>query len=210
MYRKVFKRAFDLLFSLIFIVTLLPVFLIISLIILLRMGHPVLFVQKRPGRNGRIFNIYKFRSMTKVKPDERTIYPDIQRITKLGSFLRRSSLDELPELFNVFIGDMSFVGPRPLLIEYLPLYNKDQARRHEVLPGITGWAQINGRNTITWEDKFRLDVYYVDHISLKLDVKILMLTVIKVLKSEGINSTKDETMSMFTGSKKTFKTDISE
>jgi lipopolysaccharide/colanic/teichoic acid biosynthesis glycosyltransferase len=148
--------------------------------------------------------------MTKVKPDERTIYPDIQRITKLGSFLRRSSLDELPELFNVFIGDMSFVGPRPLLIEYLPLYNKDQARRHEVLPGITGWAQINGRNTITWEDKFRLDVYYVDHISLKLDVKILMLTVIKVLKSEGINSTKDETMSMFTGSKKTFKTDISE
>ena len=202
MYRKVFKRAFDLLFSLIFIVTLLPVFLIISLIILLRMGHPVLFVQKRPGRNGRIFNIYKFRSMTKVKPDERTIYPDIQRITKLGSFLRRSSLDELPELFNVFIGDMSFVGPRPLLIEYLPLYNKDQARRHEVLPGITGWAQINGRNTITWEDKFRLDVYYVDHISLKLDVKILLLTVNKVLKREGINSTKDETMSMFTGSKK--------
>jgi len=164
------------------------------------MGKPVLFRQKRPGQNGKIFTIYKFRSMTEPKSIESTICSDVRRITKLGSFLRRTSIDELPELFNVFLGDMSFVGPRPLLIEYLPLYDKDQSRRHEVLPGITGWAQVNGRNAITWEEKFKLDVFYVDNVSFRFDIKILLLTIFKVFKSEGVNSNQNETMAMFKGS----------
>ncbi len=182
------------------IVCLLPAFLFIALMLSLLMGNPIIFSQPRPGKNGAIFQFYKFRTMTNERDPEGNLLPDEQRLTLFGKFLRSTSLDELPQLFNVLKGDMSFVGPRPLLVKYLERYSTDQARRHEVKPGITGWAQVNGRNTLDWERKFSLDVWYVDHWSLWLDFKILFLTVFKVLKREGISSSSHATMTEFMGS----------
>lgn len=200
MYRKFFKRFFDFLFSLFFLIILSPFLVLITILVMKKIGRPVIFTQERPGRNGLIFRIYKFRSMTDARDQNGQLLPDHKRITKFGGFLRKYSLDELPELINVLKGEMSMTGPRPLLKEYLPLYSAEQARRHEVLPGITGWAQINGRNAITWEEKFKLDVYYVDNVSLLLDMNILVITIYKVISREGINSGDNETMPMFRGS----------
>jgi lipopolysaccharide/colanic/teichoic acid biosynthesis glycosyltransferase len=166
-----------------------------------KLGSPVFFRQTRPGRHGQPFEMIKFRSMTDARGLDDQLLPDADRLTAFGRFLRATSLDELPGLWNVLTGDMSLVGPRPLLMEYLPLYSPEQARRHEVRPGITGWAQVNGRNALSWEDKFKLDVWYVDHRSLWLDIKILWLTVRKVLVREGISAAGEATMSKFTGSK---------
>lgn len=193
------KRLFDILLSipLIFIgfFICLPIYLAISV----TMGPPVFFKQIRPGLNSKPFNLLKFRTMKNAYDQQGRLLPDKQRITGLGKFLRKTSLDELPQLINVLKGDMSFVGPRPLLMEYLPLYNAEQARRHEVKPGITGWAQVNGRNTISWEQKFKLDVWYVDHQSFWLDMKILWLTFLKVIKRSDVNQSEQVTMEKFTG-----------
>lgn len=192
-------RSYDIILSLFGIALLAPLFLLISLLIRIDLGRPVLYKQSRPGRHGRPFVMYKFRTMKDEYDATGALLPDEARLTKFGRYLRSSSLDELPELWNVLKGDMSLVGPRPLLMEYLPLYSPDQARRHEVRPGITGWAQVNGRNSISWDDKFKLDVWYVDNRSLSLDVKILLLTIKKVLLREGINSEGGVTVSKFTG-----------
>jgi len=193
------KRLFDLVVTLVGLVAALPLMLIIALIVCVSEGTPVVFSQRRPGLHGKIFTLHKFRTMRNAVDAQGNPLPDGQRITPLGKFLRASSLDELPELFNVLRGEMSLVGPRPLLIEYLPLYNAEQARRHEVLPGITGWAQINGRNALSWQDRFRLDVWYVDHVSLWLDIKILALSVLKVVRREGINMPGQATTEYFSG-----------
>lgn len=193
------KRLFDFVVSLLCLLFLWPLIAATYLLVLIRMGRPVLFVQQRPGLNAKPFNIYKFRTMLLATDKNNELLPDEKRMTTLGSFLRKYSLDELPQLFNVLKGDLSLVGPRPLLMEYLPLYSPEQARRHLVRPGVTGWAQINGRNAISWEDKFRLDVWYVDNQSFLLDVKILLLTVKKVFLSEGISAEGEVTMSRFTG-----------
>jgi lipopolysaccharide/colanic/teichoic acid biosynthesis glycosyltransferase len=193
------KRLFDLVVTLIGLVVALPLMLIIALIVWISEGAPVVFSQRRPGLHGKIFTLHKFRTMRNAVDAQGTPLPDGQRITPLGKFLRASSLDELPELFNVLRGEMSLVGPRPLLIEYLPLYNAEQARRHEVLPGLTGWAQINGRNALSWQDRFRLDVWYVDHVSFWLDIKILALSVLKVVRREGINMPGQATTEYFSG-----------
>lgn len=177
-----------------------PVLLVLAACIRVRMGAPVLFRQRRPGRHGEPFVMYKFRTMIGAADDQGRPLDDAQRLTPLGRFLRASSLDELPELWNVLRGDMSLVGPRPLLMEYLPLYSRHQARRHEVPPGITGWAQVNGRNALSWEEKFELDVWYVDNQSLWLDVKILALTILRVLQRQGISAQGEATMTRFTGS----------
>lgn len=169
------------------IIFLFPILIIVAGAIYLRMGSPILFIQPRPGKNARIFNFYKFRTMTNEKDEKGNLLSDEKRLTSFGDFLRKTSLDELPQLWNVFKGDMSFVGPRPLRVQYLELYTPEQARRHDVLPGITGLAQINGRNAISWETKFNLDIWYIDHWSLWLDLKILLLTVFKVLKRENIS-----------------------
>jgi lipopolysaccharide/colanic/teichoic acid biosynthesis glycosyltransferase len=195
------KRLFDLVVAAMALLLLaLP---LLSLIWLVRnkLGSPVFFRQPRPGRHGRPFHMVKFRTMNDERGPDGELLPDSVRLTPFGRFLRATSLDELPELWNVLKGDMSLVGPRPLLVEYLPLYSPEQARRHEVRPGITGWAQVNGRNALSWDDKFKLDVWYVDHRSLWLDVKILWLTVKKVLVREGISAAGEATMSKFTGSK---------
>jgi sugar transferase EpsL len=194
------KRIFDLLASSFLIVILSPVLLIIALLVWLVHGSPVIFRQQRPGYKGKPFICYKFRTMNDRRDEDGKLLPDEQRLTRLGKFLRSTSLDELPELFNVLRGEMSLVGPRPLLMQYLDRYTPEQARRHEVLPGITGWAQINGRNALCWEDKFRLDVWYVDHWSFWLDLKILALTVIKVLRREGISREGFATAPEFMGS----------
>jgi lipopolysaccharide/colanic/teichoic acid biosynthesis glycosyltransferase len=196
------KRLFDLFFAALGVVILSPVLLLIALLVRIYHGSPVLFTQQRPGFKGRPFFIYKFRTMTDARDAEGRLLPDAQRLTRLGRLLRATSLDELPELFNVLRGEMSLVGPRPLLMQYLDRYTPEQARRHEVLPGITGWAQVNGRNALSWEDKFRLDVWYVDHWSLWLDVKILLLTLWKVLKREGISQPGHATAEEFMGSKR--------
>lgn len=193
------KVIFDKLFALFLIALFLPVYAVISLLIYLKMGKPILFRQKRPGLSGKVFNIYKFRTMTNERNDSGELLPDKERLPSLGRYIRSLSLDELPQLFNVLKGEMSFVGPRPLLVEYLPLYDDEQKRRHDVKPGITGWAQVNGRNALSWEDKFKLDVWYVDNQSLWLDLKILLLTVKKVVKRDGISNTGEATMSKFTG-----------
>jgi lipopolysaccharide/colanic/teichoic acid biosynthesis glycosyltransferase len=197
------KRCLDLVLTVIGLVLLSPVLLLIALAIWLKMGNPILFRQQRPGYHGKPFYLLKFRSMTQEKDAQGNLLPDQHRLTALGRFLRSLSLDELPELFNVFQGEMSLVGPRPLLMKYLPLYNPEQARRHHVRPGITGWAQINGRNTLTWEDKFRYDVWYVDRWSFWLDIKILGITVIKVLKREGISQPGHASAEEFTGTGRT-------
>jgi len=193
------KRIFDLLLSSLALILLSPVMLLVSILIAIRLGFPILFRQSRPGYLGKVFTIYKFRTMKNATDSEGNVLPDEQRLNKFGKFLRASSLDELPELFNVIKGEMSIVGPRPLLLQYLPLYNAEQARRHDVLPGITGWAQVNGRNAITWQEKFTLDVWYVDHWRFWLDLKILALSLVKVLKREGISQPGQATAEPFRG-----------
>lgn len=196
------KRIVDILVSFFGIVLLTPIFLLVAFLIRKNLGSPVIFSQIRPGIDGKPFKMYKFRSMKNAIDTSGNPLPDAERLTPFGQKLRSTSLDELPELWNVLKGDMSLVGPRPLLMEYLPLYNKEQYRRHEMRPGITGWAQINGRNAISWEDKFKLDVWYVDNQSLKLDLKILLLTIKKVFIKEGVSSSGEVTTSKFTGSNK--------
>jgi lipopolysaccharide/colanic/teichoic acid biosynthesis glycosyltransferase len=193
------KRIFDLLLASLALILLSPVMLLVSILIAIKLGFPILFRQSRPGYQGEIFTIYKFRTMRNASDSEGNDLPDEQRLTKFGKFLRSTSLDELPELFNVIKGDMSIVGPRPLLIQYLPLYNAEQARRHDVLPGITGWAQVNGRNALTWQEKFEFDVWYVDHWTFWLDLKILTLSLGKVLKREGISQPGQATAEPFQG-----------
>jgi len=193
------KRSIDLIGSVAGLVILSPLMLIIALAIRLKLGAPVLFRQQRPGLHGKVFNLYKFRTMTDGRDADDMLLPDNQRLTRLGRWLRSTSLDELPELLNVLRGDMSLVGPRPLLTQYLNRYTPEQARRHEVKPGITGWAQINGRNALDWEDRFKLDVWYVDHQSGWLDIWILILTIWKVLRREGISAQGHATMSEFMG-----------
>ena len=195
------KRFFDLFLSVLALLLLGMPLLFLIWQVRRKLGRPVFFRQTRPGLHGRQFEMVKFRTMTDARGPDGKLLPDAERLTAFGSFLRASSLDELPELWNVLKGDMSLVGPRPLLMEYLPLYSPEQARRHEAHPGITGWAQVNGRNALSWEEKFKLDVWYVDHRSLWLDVKILCLTVRKVLMREGISADGEATMSKFTGGK---------
>ena len=197
---KTTKRAFDVCVAGILSIALAPVYVAVAICVALRLGRPVLFTQHRPGLNGRIFRLYKFRTMTDERDERGELLPDSDRLKPFGRWLRASSLDELPSLFNVLRGDMSLVGPRPLLVEYLALYTPQQARRHEVRPGITGWAQVNGRNALTWEQKFEYDVDYVDRQSLALDLRILWLTIFKVLYREGVTEAGHSTMSRFTGS----------
>lgn len=201
------KRFFDILISLSSLIVLLPLLLIVVLLVRVKLGSPVFFKQKRPGKDSKIFELIKFRTMLEAYDEEGKPLPNDQRMTKFGRTLRSSSIDELPGLWNVLKGDMSIVGPRPLLVEYLPLYNEFQARRHEVRPGITGWAQVNGRNTLTWEQKFALDVWYVDNQSLWLDLKIVLLTVVKVFKRDGIAHEGDVAMPKFRGSSSQCSTD---
>ncbi len=195
------KSIFDKFLALILIILFSPIYIIVSILILVKMGRPILFRQQRPGLHGDIFGIYKFRTMTNEKDENGELLPDEQRLVGIGKFIRSTSLDELPQIFNVLKGDMSFVGPRPLLIEYLPLYNERQKKRHDVKPGITGWAQVNGRNAISWEQKFEYDVWYVDNQSFWLDMKILWLTFLKVVKRSDISSDTAATMEKFEGTK---------
>jgi len=198
----VIKRLFDLILTVIGLILALPFLLLIALLVFIVEGLPILFCQDRPGLGGEIFKLCKFRTMRNLHSQTGELLPDEQRISPLGSFLRRTSLDELPELINIFKGDMSLVGPRPLLTVYLQRYTPEQARRHEVLPGITGWAQVNGRNALTWKKKFELDVWYVNHWSIWLDVKILFITLWKVITGEGISQPGRVTADEFTGNQK--------
>ena len=193
------KRLMDILGAMAGLLLLAPVIVLLSLLVRIKLGSPVLFRQTRPGRAGQAFQMAKFRTMTDARDANGELLPDAERLTGFGQFLRSSSLDELPELWNVLKGDMSLVGPRPLLMEYLPLYTERQARRHVVRPGITGWAQINGRNALTWEEKFELDVWYIENRTLWLDIKIIFLTVWKVVKRDDINQDGEATMTRFTG-----------
>ncbi len=200
-YRRYLKRPMDFILSLMAIIVLSPVFIIVAILVRIKLGNPVLFKQERPGLNEKIFTMYKFRTMTDSKKENGDLQPDSTRLTKFGRMLRATSLDELPELFNILKGEMSIVGPRPLLVEYLNLYDQHQKRRHEVRPGLSGHAQVNGRNAISWEDKFNLDVEYVDNMSFIGDMKIIIQTLIKVFDTEGINSATSDTMEPFRGSK---------
>lgn len=199
MYKLFFKRLIDFLASLLGLLILSPIFIVITIILYIQNNGKPFFLQERPGKDKKAFNIIKFKSMTDAKDADGNLLPDNERITKAGAFIRKTSLDEIPQLINVLKGDMSLVGPRPLLFKYIPLYTEEQLRRHDVRPGITGWAQVNGRNSISWTDKFRLDVYYVDNISLILDIKILLLTIKKVVIKEGINQSADRPMEPFNG-----------
>ena len=194
-YSKYLKYLFDF----IIIIILLPIVIVFVFCVMLINKSPVFFTQQRPGLRGKPFTIYKFRTMSDERDAGGNLLPDEQRLTRFGEFLRKTSLDELPELFNVLKGDMSLVGPRPLLMEYLPLYSEEQMRRHKVKPGITGWAQVNGRNTLSWEDKFKMDVWYVDHLSFRLDIRILLITLWKVIKREGISQDGHATAEKFRG-----------
>ena len=200
MYRKYIKRLLDFILSLFAIIILSPVLLIVALLVRIKLGSPVIFKQKRPGLNEKIFTLYKFRTMTDAKDEQGNLLPDEIRLTKFGKLLRSTSLDELPELFNILKGDMSIVGPRPLLVRYLPLYNEHQKHRHDVRPGFTGYAQCNGRNAISWEEKFDLDVYYTKNLTLFMDIKIIIKTIKVVLFREGISSETSVTMEEFRGS----------
>lgn len=191
------KRVFDIVMSLVLIILLSPVILLVAVLVGIKMGWPVFFVQERVGKDNQIFKIYKFRTMSNSVDKKGQPLSDEMRLTKFGQFLRQTSLDELPELFNILKGEMSFVGPRPLLVEYLLEYDEHQIRRHEIRPGLTGWAQVNGRNLVSWEERFNLDVWYVDHCHFGLDLKILWMTVIKVLKREGISQEGQVTMEKF-------------
>ena len=193
------KRIFDFVVSFLALIILSPIIAITALLIRWKIGSPVFFKQERPGLQGRSFFVYKFRSMTDERDEHGELLPDDVRLTSFGKIIRKFSLDELPQLLNVRKGDMSFVGPRPLLVEYLPLYDERQTRRHEVRPGITGWAQVNGRNAISWEERFEFDVWYVENRAFWLDIKILFMTVLKVFKSEGISQAGQVTMTKFTG-----------
>ncbi|OMF59357.1 sugar transferase [Paenibacillus sp. FSL R5-0490] len=201
-YRRFIKRPMDFTLSLIAIIVLSPILLVVAILVRTKLGSPVLFKQKRPGHNEEIFMMYKFRTMTDERDDKGELLPDSIRLTKFGRLLRSTSLDELPELFNILKGDMSIIGPRPLLVQYLPLYNYHQKRRHEVRPGLSGLAQISGRNAISWEDKFNLDVEYVDNVRFIEDWKIIFLTIKKVFIREGINSETAATIEPFKGTKK--------
>lgn len=199
MYRLFFKRFFDFILSLIALIVLSSVILIVAILVRIKLGSPIIFCQERPGKNEKIFKMYKFRSMTDERDAQGNLLPDEIRLTLFGKKLRSTSLDELPELFNILKGDMSIVGPRPLLVKYLPRYNKEQRHRHDVRPGLTGWAQVNGRNAISWEDKFKLDVEYTKKISFLMDLKIIFMTIKSVLNHEGISSDTSETMEEFLG-----------
>ena len=199
MYRSFFKPLLDFLIAFTGFIILLPLFLLVWLILLIANNGKAFFIQLRPGKNKKLFKVIKFKTMNDRKDKKGNLLPDEKRLTSIGAFVRKTSLDEIPQLLNVIKGDMSLIGPRPLLVEYLPLYDEVQKRRHEVKPGITGWAQVNGRNTISWEKKFEYDVWYVDHLSFLLDFKIFFLTIKKVFKSEGISSATAATMERFTG-----------
>ncbi len=199
MYAKYFKRILDFILSLIAIIVLSPVFLIIAILVKIKLGSPIIFKQERPGKDEKIFTLYKFRTMTDEKDENGNLLPDEKRLTKFGKTLRSTSLDELPELFNILKGDMAIVGPRPLLKEYLPLYNEEQKHRHDVKPGLTGFAQISGRNSLSWEEKFNDDIIYIKKITFINDIKILFKTVLKVLKREGISQGENATMEKFKG-----------
>lgn len=202
MYNTVFKRLVDFLAALIGFIIILPLFLVLTLMLFFSNKGQPFFFQERPGKNGTIFKVIKFKTMNDKRALSGELLPDKDRVTRMGSFVRTTSLDEIPQLLNVIRGDMSLVGPRPLLVEYLSLYNNEQMRRHEVKPGITGWAQVNGRNAITWEQKFAYDTWYVDHLSPALDCRILMMTLLKVFKREGISAKGEITITKFKGSKK--------
>ena len=198
LYKKYFKVILDYFFAFVLLLITMPIMLIVAILIKLDdPKNPILFKQDRPGKNARIFTLYKFRTMKIETEKDGKVLNDFQRITKLGYYLRKMSIDELPKLINILKGEMSFIGPRPLLVEYLQHYTPYEMRRHDVKPGITGWAQVNGRNAISWEQKFELDIWYIDNVSFKLDLKIIFLTIINVLKSEGINSTSNLTMPRF-------------
>ena len=199
MYKEILKHLLDFFIALIVFLTLCPLYLILILLLSIQNKGKPFFFQERPGKNQKPFKIIKFKTMTDAKDQEGNLLPDNLRLTKLGRIMRKLSLDELPQLINVLKGDMSLVGPRPLLFKYIPLYSKEQLRRHQVRPGITGWAQVNGRNSISWTKKFELDVYYVNNVSFLLDIKILWLTALKVIKKEGVNQTEDRPMLPFDG-----------
>lgn len=201
MYIKYIKRILDFTLSLIALIILSPIMLIIAILVRIKLGKPVIFKQKRPGRNEKIFTLYKFRTMIDKKDEEGNLLPDSERLTKFGKFLRSTSLDELPELINIIKGEMSIVGPRPLLVEYLPLYNEEQKHRHDVRPGLTGLAQISGRNSIEWEEKFKEDIEYIKKITLAEDAKIVLKTFVKVFRKDGINQEGTATMRKFEGTK---------
>lgn len=193
------KVVFDRLFALILLIIFAPILLLVALLIYFTMGGPIFFTQERPGKDEKIFKIYKFRTMTNEKDKNGELLPDKERLKGVGKLIRSTSLDELPQLFNVLKGEMSFVGPRPLLVEYLPLYSEEQKKRHKVRPGITGWAQVNGRNAISWEERFQYDVWYVENYSFLLDIKIILLTLLKVFKREGVSQKDNVTMEKFRG-----------
>lgn len=199
MYKKYFKRVFDLICSLLTLIVLSPLLLLIALLVRVNLGKPVIFRQKRPGLNENIFTLYKFRTMTDQKDEQGNLLPDEIRLTKFGKMLRSTSLDEFPELWNIIKGDMSIVGPRPLLGKYIPLYTAEQRKRHQVRPGLTGFAQVNGRNELSWEKKFQFDVQYIQHISFKSDVKIILKTIENVFRRKGISSVTSVSMEEFTG-----------
>ncbi len=201
MYKLIVKRLIDVIVAFVVLTLSLPLTIFITVFLFFANSGKPFFFQKRPGKNSRIFSIVKFKTMNDKKDAAGNLLPDADRLTAVGSFVRKTSLDEIPQLLNVLKGDMSLIGPRPLLVEYLPLYNERQRRRHEVRPGITGWAQVNGRNAISWEQKFEYDVYYVENLSLSLDLKIIYLTVLKVFKSEGISAEGSVTIEKFDGSK---------
>lgn len=201
-YEKYIKRPLDCFLAICAIIVLSPILLITACLVKVKLGSPVLFTQDRPGLNGKIFKLYKFRSMTDKRDNNRNLLPDDDRLPPFGRKLRASSLDELPELFNIAKGDMSIVGPRPLLVKYLPLYNREQRKRHDVRPGLTGYAQVHGRNAISWEERFKLDVEYTERVTFLNDIKIIFETVMVVLKKDGISSGSCETMEAFTGTKK--------
>ena len=200
-YEKYIKRLLDFTLSFLALIILSPVLLVTALLVRIKLGSPIIFHQERPGKSEKIFRLYKFRSMTDECDENGNLLPDDERLTRFGRTLRSTSLDELPELWNILRGDMSIVGPRPLLVKYLPLYNEEQRHRHDVRPGLTGWAQANGRNAISWEEKFKLDVWYVQHISFLVDVKVIFMTVKKVFRRDGISSETSVTMEEFSGTK---------
>jgi lipopolysaccharide/colanic/teichoic acid biosynthesis glycosyltransferase len=201
MYKSYIKRLLDFSLSLLGFICLLPIFLLVTLFLMFANNGKAFFLQARPGKNGKIFKVIKYKTMNDKKGMDGQLLSDAERLTSIGRFIRKTSLDEVPQLLNVIKGDMSLVGPRPLLVEYLPLYNNEQAKRHNVCPGITGWAQINGRNAISWQQKFEYDVWYVNHISFTLDIRILLMTILKVFKSDGITSYSSVTMEKFEGTK---------
>lgn len=203
LYERFFKRALDIFCSLMALLVFWWLYVIVAILVRVKLGSPVLFTQERPGKDEKIFKLYKFRTMTDARDENGRLLPDDVRLTKFGKLLRSTSLDELPEVFNILKGDMSIIGPRPLLVKYLPLYNEEQKRRHEVRPGLSGYAQVNGRNSVSWEEKFRMDVEYVDHVTFVGDVKIILGTVLKAfVKREGINSETAATMEEFKGTVK--------